>query len=814
MTSTPFNDGWTFRRGDELDSVSVTLPHDAMIRETRSPNGSTSHHGGFFPGGRYVYAKTWVPESTTPGVSTRLRFEGVYGETVVHLNGVEVGRNDSGYREFSVDLDPALSPGTPNHLEVAVDNSATPNSRWYTGSGVYRRVWLESLPAIRVADDGIRIHTRSLEPDAVVEVEILTVAAGTETVALVEVLDGETLVSSASTALADDRGVVELRVPDARAWSHADPHLYTVSVRLEQSGEVVDAHSTRAGLRTITVDAARGLRVNGRSIKLQGAAVHHDNGVLGAATFRAAEFRRARILKANGFNAIRSAHQPISRDLLEAADEVGLYVVDELADIWYQPKTRHDASARFATSWRDDARAMVAKARNHPSVIMYSIGNEVGETATAAGVETTRDLNSFFHELDPHTPTTLAISFLVNVLASRGTNVFRTIDSADPPTGRKRSAVTSTMANVIMNRLGSIMQAVAKLPIADRATRDAFAEVDVAGYNYAWGRYRADLKKHPSRVFYGSETLPGDIAKAWRRVEESPAIIGDFQWSGWDYIGETGLGTWTYGDDDVLLNKAYPHILAGCGVIDILGIPGAPVLLNRAVWGDLPAPGIAVRPLDHAGERTHRVAWRGTDAISSWAWNGSDGKSADIEVYSAEDEVELLVNGQSLGRRRAAKNRGFVARFRTPYRRGTIEAIAYRNGTEVSRSTLRSAGKPRLHLTAEAAAIAADEQGLAFIAIQLADDAGVVEMLEDDAVRVTVSGAGELAGLGSASPTTTQSYADDSTRTHYGRALAVVRSNGSPGSITITAESAAHGTASTTLDARTDPAVEGARGAN
>ena len=773
MTSAPFNDGWTFRRADELDSESVTLPHDAMIRETRSPNGSTSHHGGFFPGGRYVYGKTWVPESTTPGVSTRLRFEGVCGATVVHLNGVEVGRNDSGYREFSVDLDPVLSPGTPNQLEVAVDNSATPNSRWYTGSGIYRRVWLESLPAIRVADDGIRIHTRSLESDAVVEVEILTVAAGTDAVAFVEVLDGQTLVSGASTVLSDDRGVVELTIPDARAWSHADPYLYTVSVRLEQSGQVLDAHTTRAGLRTITIDATRGLRVNGRSIKLQGAAVHHDNGLLGAATFRAAEFRRARILKANGFNAIRSAHQPISRDLLDAADEVGLYVVDELADTWHEPKTTHDASAQFDTSWRDDARAMVAKARNHPSVIMYSIGNEVGETATPAGVETTKELSSFFHELDPRTPTTLAISFLVNVMSSRGTNLFKAIDSADAPAERKRSAASSTMANIVMNRFGTIMQTVGKLPIADRVTRDAIAEVDVAGYNYAWGRYRADLKKHPSRVFYGSETLPGDIAKAWRRVEESPAIIGDFLWSGWDYIGETGLGTWTYGDDDVLLSKAYPHILAGCGVIDILGVPGAPALLSRAVWGDLPAPGIAVRPLDHAGERTHRVAWRGTDAIQSWAWNGSDGKSAAIEVYSAEDEVALFLNGQSLGRRRAGKGRGFVARFRTPYRPGTIDAVAYRDGTEVSRSTLRSATEPRLRLTAESAAITADEQGLAFVAIQIADDAGVVEMLEDDDVRVTVSGAGELAGLGSASPTTTQSYADASTRTYHGRALAV-----------------------------------------
>jgi len=801
MTPEPFNDGWTFRRADDTESVAVTLPHDAMIHEARTPQGGTSHHGGFFPGGTYLYTKTWDVPKRESGGMLRLVFEGVYGDTTVRLNGVTVATNRSGYREFAVELESALVVGA-NVLEVEVDNSQTPNSRWYTGSGIYRRVWLEDLEATRIADGGIRLHTRCVGVDAAVDATILVDGDARDLVARVTLADGPRVVAEASAPVEAGAASLEVLVGHARAWSHDDPYLYSVSVEVTRGTTVVDERELSFGLRTIVIDAAHGLRVNGEAVLLKGAAVHHDNGLLGAATLRAAEFRRARILKANGFNAIRSAHQPISRDLLDAADQVGLYVIDELADTWYQRKTPHDAAPLWEESWREDARSMVDKARNHPSVIMYSIGNEVGETATAKGVETARELNAFFHDLDPARPTTLAMNFLVNVMSSRGTDLFKANQQgAERPAPRKKSAASSTMANIMMNRIGSIMQTVSKLPVADRVTRDAIPEVDVIGYNYAWGRYRGDTKKYPERVIYGSETLMGDVVKAWSFVEGSPNVIGDFVWSGWDYLGETGLGTWTYGDGDVLLSKAYPHVLAGCGVIDILGNPGAPALHLRALWRDLSAPGIAVRPLDHAGESTHRVAWRSTDAISSWAWRGSEGKRAEIEVYSSDDEVELLLNGVSLGRRRAGRARGFLARFRARYEPGTLEAIGYREGREVSRSTLRSAENPRLTLGPESLELAADGQDLAFVSIDLADEFGVVEMLDGDEVTVTVTGAGTLAGLGSASPTTELSFTGSTTPLYYGRALAIIRSTGAPGPVTITATSAAHGSATVSLAA-------------
>ncbi len=801
MARQPFNDDWTFRRANESESVAVTLPHDAMIHESRTADGGTSHHGGFFPGGIYVYTRRWEVPQRESGRMLRLVFEGVYGDTTVRLNGETVGVNRSGYREFAVELDSALFVGT-NLIEVEVDNSQTPNSRWYTGSGIYRRVWLEDLDTTHISDGGIRLHTVSLGTEATVDATIFVDGDESDIFAHLIVSEQGRVVAEAHAPVDDGRASMELVVDQPHPWSHHDPYLYTVEVSLVRGDVVVDERQLSYGFRTITIDPTHGLLVNGETVLLRGAAVHHDNGLLGAATFRAAEFRRASILKANGFNAIRSAHQPISRDLLEAADEVGLYVIDELADTWYQRKTPHDTSPLWEESWRDDARAMIAKARNHPSLIMYSIGNEVGETATTKGVETARELNAFFHHLDPHHPTTLAMNFLVNVMSSRGTDLFKANGKAEErPATRKKSAASSTMANIMMNKIGSIMQTVSKLPVADRVTKDAIPEVDVIGYNYAWGRYKGDVKKYPSRVIYGSETLMGDVVKAWALVEKYPNLVGDFVWSGWDYLGETGLGTWTYGDGDVLLSKAYPHVLAGCGVIDILGEPGAPALHLRAVWNELPAPGIAVRPLDHAGESTHRVAWRSTDAIPSWAWRGSEGKRAEIEVYSADDEVELLLNGASLGRRKAGEARGFITRFRTRYQAGVLEAVSYRNGQEASRSVLRSADDARLTLVAETVELHADGQDLCFVNIQLADDHGVVELLENDTITVTVSGAGALAGLGSASPTTELSFAGSTTSLYYGRALAIIRSTGTSGSVTVTATSATHGSATLSIPA-------------
>jgi beta-galactosidase len=791
MTLMPFTDDWTFARLGE-EPVAVALPHDAMIGETRSRTAASGSHGAYFPGGRYCYAKTWTPADEGPA---ELFFEGVYGDTRVRIDGREVATSRSGYREFAAPLGDVVA-GRPVRIEVEVDNSRLPNSRWYTGSGIYRRVWLDDAPATRIVRDGTALRTTLSTGSARVTVEVAVenpderiVTVGVE----LEAPDGRRFASQAEVVGESAR--VELEIADPLLWSDRTPHLHTATVSLREGGTLLDATEFVTGLRTIEVDAVRGLRVNGDEVLLRGACVHHDSGPLGAATLRASEFRRARVLKESGFNAVRSSHNPLSRDFLDACDQVGLYVLDELTDVWFQPKTAHDVAPLFDELWRDDARSMVAKDRRHPSVIMYSIGNEIAESGSERGIATTREVSDFLRELDPDRPTTLAINFLLNVVASSGRSLFDTSEHDTAKAEKEPSAVTSTFANVLANRIGGLMQTVSKLPKADKVSRDTFLGVDVAGYNYAFGRYRGDARRHPDRVVLGTESMPGDIPKIWSLVESLPNVIGDFTWTGWDYLGETGIGTWSYGTGTASIAKPFPELVAGCGLIDITGRPDAALLLSQATWGLLDAPQIAVRPLDHAGEKTRRMAWRSTDAVQSWAWAGREGRTAEVEVYSSDDEVELVLNGRSLGRKAAGRRPGFVTRFRVPYAPGELVAIGYRGGVESGRSTLRSAGPVAVTVRAETREIAADGQDLAFVWIELADEHGVVEMLDDDRVTVAVSGAGRLAALASAVTVTSESFVDDEHTTWRGRALAVIRSTGEAGEVRVTVTSDRHGSA-------------------
>lgn len=796
MTMTLFNDGWTVRGDSALDAVPITLPHDAMIGESRSRTAPSGAHGSYFPGGRYVYSKRWTPGADAAGRTLSLLFEGVYGTARVLVDGKEVASNISGYREFTAPLSTSLDPDEPLLIEVEVDNSQLPNSRWYTGTGIYRNVWLTDRLATHIHDDGLDVDTELRGNDAHVAVSVAVenpLDQALRATAMLTGPDGRTF--AGESAVREGIATILLQVNDAELWSDVSPDLHDLAVTLHADGQAIDHRTAKIGLRTLDVDATNGLRINGRPVKLRGACVHHDNGILGAATFRSAEYRRAHILKEAGFNAIRSSHNPLSRNLLDACDELGLYVIDELTDLWFGSKTAHDLAPSFDDIWRDDAQSMVAKDRLHPSVIMYSIGNEIAESNSQRGVTAAQQINDFILELDPSRPTTIAVNFLLNFVAASGRSLFNTAEHDPDKVERKPSAATSTMANVIANRIGGLMQLVSKLPKSDTVTREPFSKVHVAGYNYAWARYAGDAKRHSDRVVVGSESMPGHISKIWPLVERFPNVIGDFVWTGWDYLGEAGLGTWSYGPASASIGKAYPELVAGCGLIDIIGHPGAGMLLTQAAWRQLPAPQIAVRPLDHAGEKVNKVAWRSTDAIRSWAWAGADGKTADIEVYSSDHEVEVLINGRSLGRKAGGRRRGYVTRYRTRYEPGEIVAVSYRNGVETSRSRLTSSHRPTVRLTEESAPPHADHGDLVFIKIEIADAEGTVEMLEDDAITIEITGPGTLAGLGSAAPRTEESFIDARHTTHYGRALAAIRPTGAPGSIELKVTSERHGDA-------------------
>jgi len=796
VTILPFNNDWQVQRDSDLLSVPVTLPHDAMMWEGRSAEAPSGSHEAHFLGGTYRYSKTWFAPLDLTDKLVSLVFEGVYHHCRVLLNGADIGGASSGYTEFEVRFSDALILGAENIIEVMVDNRQLPNSRWYSGSGLYRPVWLRIVEPIHIEHHGIEFHTLSVSDPAFVSIKVHMANPVSELVDVRTCIVREGVTAAAGTSQGIFSASLSLEIPSPELWSADCPALYECTVQIYANEVLRDEQMIKVGLRTIEIDGRNGLRVNGEPTLLRGGNVHHDNGILGAATFRDAEFRRIRILKKTGFNAIRSAHNPASRDLLDACDGLGMYVMDELFDGWYDHKTEHDDAPLFEQNWRREADAMVARDRVHPSVIMYSIGNENSEPVSAFGIETARRLVQRVRQLDPHRPVTIGVNLMSAALGwpkkRRGSNF-------EQPASLQAPNMNSTMINAVTNQFARLMKLVPRLKRTDVVTRELFDLVDVAGYNYGTVRYERDAILHPERAIVGTETVSGDIAETWAMVEKVPNVIGDFMWSAWDYLGEAGIGTWEYDAPRARLLKPYPHIIAGCGVVDITGTPGAAALHAQAAWGTLDRPAITVRPLDVTGKKIRRTAWRGTDAVSSWAWRGRSGQLAEIDVVSDAEEVELLLNGLSLGRRPAGRAHRHFARFRTRYRPGEITAIAYRGGGECGRSTLRSADVPRLILSLENSQLTANGQSLAFIRIELADEAGVVEMLDDDLVSLSLEGPAILAGLGSAAPASELSYLDTICRTYRGRALAIVRASEKPGNIIITASSCRHGDASVTL---------------
>jgi beta-galactosidase len=791
MTTSPFNGGWEFSRQGGSEFAPVTLPHGAMIAEPRRPDADSWAHGGYFAGGWYRYRKVWTPTADLADKQVSLRFEGVYRHSTVLLDGREVGGAIGGYREFEVRLDPHIQPGETHTIDVVVDNRETPSARWYTGSGIYRPVWLEVRDRVHVAPGGVTLITELHGSAALVDV-VTRIGNDYHEVVKAEVTlrrAGKIVGTASGTTSGDSIGVA-LVVDEPELWSAESPRLHELEVVLTVDGDERDRTARQVGLRSLRLQPGTGLLVNGRPVNLRGANIHHDNGVVGAATFSGSERRRVRILKETGFNAIRSAHNPASRALLEACDELGMYVMDEAYDGWFDHKTVNDDADHFDATWRDELASMVGKDRMSPSVILYSIGNENGEAFSPRGRRVTADMVAELKRLDPSRPVTLGVNMVGAAFAGLGNGYAKELDDT---AAKPAPDMTSTALNVISNRFGLLMKRFPRLRAADRSTRELLDLVDVAGYNYGTARYRLDAALHPERLVVGTETMPGDLARNWALVEELPSVIGDFVWAGWDYIGEAGGGTWAYGRRAAPFLKAYPQLVSGMGIIDITGVPGAAVLLARAAWGMLTVPAIAVRPLDVTPGPVSKTSWRSTDAIQSWSWTGHEGERTDLEIYSADDEVEVLINGRSLGRHPAGPEHEFLTRFRTRYEPGVVEAIGYRDGREVSRSALRTSEDSQLRLVAEGE-LGHDALDVAYLRIEVADDAGTVDSTATGAVTVRIDGPATLAGFGSGAPATEESFVDDEHTTYRGRALAVIRSTGEVGTVTVTASSRSYGT--------------------
>ena len=754
MQKQSFNRCWT------CNGKAVTLPHDAQITEKRGADVGGSGHG-YFPGGVYTYEKTFTAPAEWAEKTILLEFEGVYKNATVSLNDKELCFHAYGYTRFFVELK-ELNIGGENTVTVVADNSKLPNSRWYSGSGIYRPVWLYVGPKESIRPESVKLSTISIDP-AVVRVQ------------------SPIPVKAELAGVCGEGTDFTLTIPDAKLWSAEEPHLYPVKITSAE-----DETEIMFGIRQITW-SNKGFFINGKETLLRGGCVHHDSGILGAATYAESEERRVRILKENGFNAIRSSHNPASTALLEACDRLGLYVMDETFDMWYNRKNPYDYGCDWAENWEADTAAMVERDFNHPSVILYSIGNEVAEPVDQKGIDAGKAQIDLCHRLDPSRPVTCGTNLMILSRAAKGQGIYQDGEQNTGTEGKKQTEDpskvknASLMFNIMTSFIGSSMNKAGNSKKVDELTTPFLDSLDIAGYNYGSGRYPLEEKAHPNRVVFGSETFPQDIWKNWEAVKKYPYVIGDFMWTSWDYLGEAGIGAWSY-TGGMPFNRPYPWVLAGSGVIDILGNPDGSCKYASTVWGLEKNPVIAVRPVNHPGVRPSKSSWRGTNAILSWSWGGCEGNKAEVEVFSDADSVELLLNGRSCGRKKLKECKTM---FKLKYAPGTLTAVAFdAAGTETGRSVLSSAKGPfTLAVRPEKSAVKPGE--IVFVPVNVEGANGIVEANADREISVTVEG-GELLAFGSANPCTAEEYHVGRFTSYYGRALAIIRAD-EPGTLKISA---------------------------
>ncbi len=769
MKATSLLTGWTCRHlGDTAPGKTVTLPHDAMLAEPRTALSAGGTNTGWYEGYDYEYRRTLtVPENALADTHI-LEFEGVYHNAEVWLNGQKAAFRPYGYTNFYVDCAPYLHAGE-NELRVIARNADQPNSRWYSGAGIYRPVQLWTAGGAHIALNGVKIRTLSLDP-AVVEVRVKTTAPGTVRLTV----DDLPAVQQES----DGEAVFALTLDNARLWTPETPNLYTCRVSFAD-----DVVTETFGVRKVEW-GTDGFLLNGKRYIIQGACIHHDNGLLGAVCDPDAVARKVRLLKENGYNAIRSAHNPCSKALLAECDRQGMLVMDEYIDHWYIHKTEHDYVDYFNEWWRQDLTDMVEKDYNHPCVVLYSTGNEVSETAQKRGIALTKEMTDFLHGLDDSRPVTCGVNIFFNFLSSISFGVYsdekakKEAERAEKAKQRgekaaKKKAVGSQFFNNLAGLLGDeFMKRGATLHGCDVKTRDAFANMDIAGYNYGIYRYKHDLKKYPQRLILGSETFCNDAYKFRELAKQEPRLVGDFVWAGMDYLGEVMVGSWEYADYAETFDGGPGWVSAGSGRIDLTGKPLGEALYTRVALEADNGPYIAVCPVNHTGDRHSPSAWKMTNAMPSWSWTGCEGRKASVEVYARAARVELVLNGHTVGSK-TLKN-DCLARFSIPYESGTLEAVSYDAADhEIGRCKLQSAGgTTRLTLDAEEPTVKPGH--LCYIRLRYTDENGITKPLARGSIQVQVRG-GTLVGLGSACPFNKHSYLDSETDTYYGEALAIVR---------------------------------------
>ena len=737
QTQQLFDDDWQFTHDGK--TAMVSLPHDWDISYAPDPaTGATGTDGGWFPGGKGEYRKTFA---TPKGEIVKLHFEGVYQRAEVFVNGQKAGQHAYGYTPFTVDVTPYLyKDKRQNEVLVTVDNSQQKNCRWYAGSGIYRHVWLQAMPALHIAENGVFVTTPEVsEQQAVVNIEVTVQNEGNSERKAVVVIDDSHRQSIVLKAGERKTMTFSKNIDNPKLWSPDTPHMYKTEVELfTEQGTLLAHTSVPFGIRTFSYDAENGFRLNGKPLLLNGGCVHHDNGIIGAMTFDDAEIRKVRLMKEAGFNLLRTSHNPASRAFLDACDSLGMLVIAEAFDGWRKSKTPYDYSTLIDSCYREDIHAMVLRDRNHPAIISWSIGNEVIERKDIAVVTTARKLKAAVLECDRTRPVTEALCAWDN----------------------------------------------------DWEIYDPHFEVlDIAGYNYMMHKHATDHQRNPQRVMWQTESYPRDAFKNWANVKDYPYIIGDIVWTGLDYLGESGIGRYYYegerpGEHYVKDGQPDWHG-AYCGDVDITGWR-KPINHYRSIlWNDDETLYMAVREPDGYHGKIHETLWSVWPTWESWNWTGWEGKTIEVEIYTKAPEVKLWLNDVFIGSKQVNRDTQFKAVFTLPYKPGTLRAEAA--GKSV---TLATAGEPAaLRLTTDKEVLTSGGQSLAFINVEVVDKDGRVCPDAAISCEVNVKGQGQLVAFASANLKDREPKTSAHTTTWKGRAMLAVRSGKTKGKVQVNIKS-------------------------
>jgi len=771
-----FDSDWKFALGDnqsnsktDFDDGSwrkLDLPHDWSIEGKSEKNNPSGGDGGFYPMATAWYRKIFSVPAEWKNKKIAIYFEGVYMNATVFVNGKSVGMQPYGYTSFEYDLTPYLKFGQQNTIAVKVDNSQQKNSRWYSGSGIYRHVWLKVRNPIHIKTWGVAITTpKVINEKATVQVKTM-VKNETETLQTMTVLTTISIKKakgSNSILMTTDDGVgVDLKpgeekeivqnieVENPILWSPETPDLYKAEIKIIKVGEIkagdepIDVVTKNFGIRTIEFSAEKGFVLNGKKTLLYGGCVHHDNGALGAAAYDRAEVRKVELLKKAGFNAVRTSHNPPSEAFLDACDRLGLMVIDEAFDGWREKKNTFDYASIFDKWWKHDVESMVLRDRNHPSIIMWSIGNEIIERAKPEAVETAKML----------------------------ANAVRTIDATRPVT----SAMTTwTKDWEIFDPL--------------------MAAHDVAGYNYQLHRGESDHARVPSRIIVQTESYPKDAFANWNLVQKHNYIIGDFVWTAMDYLGESGIGRYVYPGEPAgehWEGNLYPWHGAYCGDVDLTGWRKPISHYRSMLYNNTEKLYLAVREPNPESGAIKLTSWAVWPTWESWTWPGHEGKNIEVEVYSKYPKVRLYLNDKLIGEKETSQQQEFKATFTIPYTAGELKAVGLENDKEVETRTLKTA-KPatKIKLTADRNEIVADGQDLSYVSVELTDADGILDPNTENQLTFKISGPGAIVGVDNANLKDTDSYVANTRKAWKGKALLIVKSTKDRGEIAIEVSSPA-----------------------